>query len=180
MKKSLSYIISGMLLIVILLMAIKKQPVIVPTKTILTTLVDNKLNKSDSLLKVNNNLSHKLDSFKAVEPIIIVKYRTLYDSLLITDSNCTKSLTVLNKECEDLTKFYKNINANQEEQLYNYTEVVEQLHDVIDIKSFQMYQDSLIIVEQNKNLTQLKRKNKLQKVGSIIIVGLLGTAYFIK
>jgi len=163
------------------------QLTLIDNKDSLYTLIAEKEQINSFILENNKELRHQLDSASHVKPRVIIRYKTVYDSLLIADTLCIQSLTTLNKECAKKDSVNEFIISNQSSQIGNLITVNNNLNDIINIQRYRIGTDSInevtlkqTIKDEIKNGKRKYRKGLLQGGAVGIGVGVLGTLLLIK
>lgn len=160
---------------------------LIDNKDSLYTLIAEKEQINEFILENNKELRLQLDSVTHLKPRVIMRYKTVYDSLLITDTACVNSLTTLNNECAKKDSVNEYIISNQSSQICNLITVTNNLNDIIDIQRYRMSTDSInevtlkqTIQNEIKNGKRKYRKGLLQGVVVGLGVGVVGTLLSIK
>jgi len=172
LKSILPYIILGILIVILSFImkdcSHKPNLVLTPNDSINTAIAD-KQTVIDMTIENNKALRLKIDSLKTLKPKVIVRYKTIYDSLLVTDSVCIKSLNLLYNECQEVDSVNNAIISNQEKHIMNDSHIIGNLTDIIALKQYRINNDSLDMLNLNKKVTRLTRKGKLKTIlGSAI------------
>jgi hypothetical protein len=191
-KQILPYLVMALLIILASLFlkdcrGKNPQLTLIDNKDSLYTLIAEKEQINEFILENNKELRHQLDSVSHVKPKVIIRYKTVYDSLLITDTACVNSLTTLNNECAKKDSVNKFIISNQSSQIGNLITVNNNLNDIIDIQRYRINTDSInevtlkqTIKDEIKNGKRKYRKGLLQGGAVGVGVGVLGTLLLIK
>jgi hypothetical protein len=160
---------------------------LIDNKDSLYNLIAEKEQINEVILESNKELRHQLDSATHVKPRVIIRYKTVYDSLLITDTLCIQSLTTLNNECAKKDSVNEYIISNQSNQIANLITVNNNLNDIIDIQRYRIGTDSInevtlkqTIKDEIKNGKRKYRKGLLQGGAVGLGVGVLGTLLLVK
>jgi hypothetical protein len=119
------------------------QLTLIDNKDSLYNLIAEKEQINSFILENNKELRHQLDSASHVKPKVIIRYKTVYDSLLVVDTMCVRSLTTLNKECAKKDSVNEFIISNQSSQIGNLITVNNNLNDIIDIQRYRIGTDSI-------------------------------------
>lgn len=98
-----------------------------------------------------NKLKLKNDSLLALKPKLIVRYKTVYDSLYITDTLCKGSLVVLYNE-------FTRVNTLNDSIIKNDSLAKVSLINIIALKQSHITIDSTFITTVPKMLRKEKRK----------------------
>ena len=167
LKAILPYIIIG-ILIVILSFIMKdcshKPNLVLAQNDSINNSIAEKEQIIDYIKNDNSILKAKIDSLKTLKPKVIVRYRTVYDSLIVVDSVCVKSLNTLYNECQKVDSVNNHIIDNQEKHIMNDSHIIGNLTDIIALKQYRINSDSTAIVELNKEVKKEKCKGKLKTV----------------
>jgi hypothetical protein len=160
---------------------------LIDNKDSIYNLIAEKEQINEFILENNKELRHQLDSATHVKPRFIVRYKTVYDSLLVVDTMCIRSLTTLNNECAKKDSVNEFIISNQSTQIGNLITVNNNLNDIIDIQRYRISTDSInevalkqTIKDEISNGKRKYRKGLLQGGVIGIGVGILGTLLLIK
>lgn len=172
LKAILPYIIIGILIVILSFImkdcSHKPNLVLTPNDSINNAIAE----KEQVIYYIKNDnaiLKAKIDSLKALKPKIVVRYKTVYDSLIVVDSVCVKSLNTLYNECQKVDSVNNHIIDNQEKHIMNDSQIIGNLTDIIALKQYRINNDSTAIVELNKEVKIEKRKGKLKTIlGSAI------------
>ena len=172
LKSILPYIIIGILIVILsfIMKDCEHKPnlVLTPNDSINTAIAE-KEQIIDYIKNDNANLKAKIDSLKALKPKVIVRYRTVYDSLIVVDSVCVKSLNTLYNECQKVDSVNNHIIDNQEKHIMNDSHIIGNLTDIIALKQYRINSDSIVIEDLNMTVKKEKRKGKLKTIlGSAI------------
>ena len=172
LKAILPYIIIGILIVILSFImkdcSHKPNLVVVPTDSINTAIAE-KEQIIDYIKNDNSILKAKIDSLKTLKPKVIVRYKTVYDSLLIVDTMCVQALNTLHNEHSKVDSVNNHIIDNQEKHIMNDSHIIGNLTDIIALKQYRINNDSTTIVELNKEVKKEKRKGKLKTIlGSAI------------
>ena len=142
-------------------------------KDSLNTIIAEKTQINDYLKNENKSIKLITDSLKALKPKVIVKYKTVYDSLLVVDTMCVDALNTLHYEHSKIDSVNNHIITNQETHIMNDSHIIGNLADIIALKQTRISNDSLTIDELTMTVKKEKRKGKWNIVKASII-GLLG------
>ena len=172
LKSILPYIIIG-ILIVILSFIMKdcshKPNLVVTPNDSINTVIAEKEQIIDYIKNDNANLKAKIDSLSNLKPKVIVRYKTVYDSLLIVDTMCVQALNTLHNEHSKVDSVNNAIISNQETHIMNDSHIIGNLTDIIALKQYRITSDSLVIDNLNMTVKKEKRKGKLGTIlGSAI------------
>jgi hypothetical protein len=135
----------------------------------------------------NKVLRAKLDSASKVKPKVIIRYKTVYDSLLVADTACINSLVTLYNQCAKVDSMNEYIIANQSNQIAGLITVTNNQNDIIDIRNYQHGVDSVNevkykeqIQDEIKNGKRKYRKGLLQGGVVGLGVGFIGGLILLK
>jgi len=157
----------------------KPNVVLTPTNQ-LDELIESKEQINEVLLSNNKSLRLQIDSLKSLKPKVIVRYKTVYDSLLVIDSACYKSLVILYNECQKVDSVNNAIITNQENHIINDSHVIGNLTDIVAMQRYKLTNDSLAIIDISKEVKRKYRKGLLQGGAIGVGIGLIGTLLLIK
>lgn len=167
LKAILPYIIIGILIVILSFImkdcSHKPNLVLTPNDSINTAIAE-KEQINEYLKNDNAILKAKIDSLKALKPKVVVRYKTVYDSLLVTDTTCVNSLNLLYNECQKVDSVNSAIITNQEKHIMNDSHIIGNLTDIIALKQYRITSDSLVIDELNMTVKKEKRKGKLKTI----------------
>jgi hypothetical protein len=151
-----------------------KEPIIDTNP--LNEVVKDKEAINATLLENNKVLRDSLFKLSQIKPKIVYRKIYIYDSLLIADTACIKSLVTLYKQCAKVDSVNEFIINNQVNQIANLITVTNNQNDIIDIRNYQHNLDStsieqlkIDIKEEIKNGKRKYRKGLFQ--GSAIGLG---------
>lgn len=167
LKAILPYIIIGILIVILSFImkdcSHKPNLVLTPNDSINTAIAE-KEQINEYLKNDNAILKAKIDSLKALKPKVVVRYKTVYDSLIVVDSVCVKSLNTLYNECQKVDSVNNVIISNQETHIMNDSHIIGNLTDIIALKQYRITSDSLVIDDLNMTVKKEKRKGKLKTI----------------
>lgn len=118
----------------------------------------------ESIKDYNLTLHSKIDSLSNLKPKVIVRYKTVYDSLLVVDSMCVKSLVKLHDEHSKIDSVNNHIITNQETHIMNDSHIIGNLTGIIAIQKTVIKSDSLTIDELTMTVKKEKRKGKIRTI----------------
>ena len=172
LKSILPYIIIG-ILIVILFFIMKdcshKPNLVVTPNDSINTVISEKEQIIDYIKNDNAILKAKIDSLKTLKPKVIVRYKTVYDSLILSDTLCINQLVTLYNECNKIDSVNNAIISNQETHIMNDSQIIGNLTDIIALKQHRITSDSLVVEDLTMTVKKEKRKGKLKTIlGSAI------------
>ena len=168
-KQYSHYIIITILIILAWLFLKTCNHKVITVKPIDTTkeLIELKTMYNKMLLANNKDLRLKIDSLSNLKPKVIVRYKTVYDSLLIADTLCKKDLIILHTNHAKIDSINDAIILKQDMELGNYATIVGNDLTIIELQNKRIKQlvDSLPIVKRKGYFKGLKQ-------GSILGLGL--------
>jgi hypothetical protein len=133
-------------------------------KDSLYTIIAEKTQINDCLKNENKQIKAITDSLKALKPKVIVRYKTVYDSLLVVDSMCIQALNALHDEHTKIDSVNNQIITNQETHIMNDSHIIGNLTDIIAIQKYVITSDSVTIDELKMTVKKEKRKGKLKTI----------------
>ena len=133
-------------------------------KDSLNTIIAEKTQINDYLKNENKSIKLITDSLKALKPKVIVRYKTVYDSLLVIDTMCVDALNTLHYEHSKIDSINNHIISNQETHIMNDSHIIGNLTDIIAIQKYVINSDSLTIDELTMTVKKEKRKGKLKTI----------------
>ena len=133
-------------------------------KDSLNTIIAEKTQINDYLKNENKSIKLITDSLKALKPKVIVRYKTVYDSLLVIDTMCVDALNTLHNEHSKIDSVNNHIITNQETHIINDGHIIGNLTDIIAIQKYVITSDSLTIDELTMTVKKEKRKGKLKTI----------------
>ena len=174
LKSILPYIIIIIGILILILFFIMKdcshKPnlVVTPNDSI-NTVIAKKEQIIDYIKNDNAILKAKIDSLKTLKPKVIVRYKTVYDSLILSDTLCINQLVTLYNECNKIDSVNNAIISNQETRIMNDSQIIGNLTDIIALKQHRITSDSLVVEDLTMTVKKEKRKGKLKTIlGSAI------------
>lgn len=172
LKSILPYIIIGILIVILsfIMKDCEHKPnlVLTPNDSINTAIAE-KEQIIDYIKNDNAILKAKIDSLKTLKPKVIVRYKTVYDSLLIVDTMCVQALNTLHNEHSKVDSVNNAIISNQETHIMNDSQIIGNLTDIIALKQYRINSDSIVIYDLNMTVKKEKRKGKVKTIlGSAI------------
>jgi hypothetical protein len=184
----------GAVLLLLIIIALhwcnsKPQPInepIVNTNP-LNEIVQDKDAINAVLMENNKALRDSLFTLSQRKPKVIIRYKTVYDSLLIADTACINSLVALYNQCANVDSINEFIINNQSSQIGNLIKVTNNQQDIIDIRNYQHGVDSVneitlkqTIKDEIKNGKRKYRKGLLQGGVIGLGVGVIGGILLVK
>ena len=133
-------------------------------KDSLYTIIAEKTQINDYLKNENKQIKAITDSLKGLKPKVIVRYKTIYDSLLVVDSMCIQALNALHDEHTKIDSVNNQIITNQETHIMNDSHIIGNLTDIIAIQKYVITSDSVTIDELKMTVKKEKRKGKLKTI----------------
>ncbi len=183
LKTILPYIVIGILIVVasFFMKSCENKPnvVIVPNDGLNAIIKDKQETVKYYLNKAKID-SLKIDSLKHLKPKVIVRYKTVYDSLLVIDTMCINSLTKLHQEHSKIDSVNNAIITNQENHIINDSHVIGNLTDIVAMQKYKATNDSLAIIDISKEVKKKYRKGLMQGGVVGVGIGLIGTLLLIK
>lgn len=172
LKSILPYIIIGILIVILsfIMKDCEHKPnlVLTPNDSINTAIAE-KEQIIDYIKNDNANLKAKIDSLSNLKPKVIVRYKTVYDSLLVVDTMCISALNTLHIEHSKIDSVNNQIISNQETHIMNDSHIIGNLTDIIALKQYRINSDSIVIEDLNMTVKKEKRKGKVKTIlGSAI------------
>lgn len=172
LKSILLYIIIGILIVILsfIMKDCEHKPnlVLTPNDSINTAIAE-KEQIIDYIKNDNAILKAKIDSLKTLKPKVIVRYKTVYDSLILNDTLCINQLVTLYNECNKIDSVNNAIISNQETHIMNDSHIIGNLTDIIALKQYRINSDSIVIEDLNMTVKKEKRKGKVKTIlGSAI------------
>lgn len=131
-------------------------------KDSLNTIIAEKTQINDYLKNENKQIKAITDSLKGLKPKVIVRYKTIYDSLLVVDSMCIQALNALHDEHTKIDSVNNQIITNQETHIMNDSHIIGNLTDIIAIQKYVITSDSLEKLAY-KEFIKLEFKRGLRK-----------------
>lgn len=173
-----------LLLIIVALMTCNNEPKslnVVEDTNPLNELIQDKEAINSTLLENNKALRDSLFKLSQAKPKIVYRKVYVYDSLLVADTSCIRSLVTLYNQCAKVDSVNEFIISNQSNQIANLTTVTNNQQDIIDIRNYQHGVDSVnevkyksLIADEIKNGKRKYRKGLLQGGAVGLGVGFIG------
>ena len=166
-----------LLLIVIALFTCNNEPkpfnVVQPTNQ-LDEIVKDK--EAIILATMENNKVLRDSLFMLLErkPKVVIRYKTIYDSLLIADTACINSLVTLYNQCAKVDSVNDYIIKNQSFQIGNLITVTNNQQDIIDIRNYQHNVDSINEVAYKEQMILEFKRGKRKGRNEGIVIGKAG------
>ena len=162
-KSILPYLIILFLLVVLLKDCGNSEP---PPQTInkdsLYTIIAEKTQINDYLKNENKSIKLITDSLKGLKPKVIVRYKTIYDSLLVVDTMCVQALNTLHDEHTKIDSVNNHIISNQSKVIKNDSNIITNYKQISSNYKIIHTKDSI----RNKQLTDtiptVKRKGYIK------------------
>lgn len=180
-SKILLFTIGIILVLIFFVPTCSNEKVTAPNKD---TIVykENQVNKDiDKVLNDLHILKQSYDSLKARKPIIVIKYKTKYDSLVLADTSCQNSLIMLYNSFGELNDLNDSIIAKSEKRLLKDSVLIENLNEKISLSKQRIFVDSIYINRLTDTLPKVKRKGFIRgfkvgfATGTILTGGSLGS-----
>ncbi len=159
------YLIIGILIVIasFFMKGCERKPDVVLTPTNqLDELMSDKEQINDMLLSNNKSLRLQIDSLSHLKPKVVIRYKTVYDSLLVIDTMCVKALVTLHNEHSKIDSVNNAIITNQENHIINDSHVIGNLTDIVAIQKYKLTNDSLAIIDISKEVKRKYRKGLIQ------------------
>lgn len=162
-KSILPYLIILFLLVVLLKDCGNSEPTPQTiNKDSLYTIIAEKNQINDYLKNENKVIKAITDSLSNLKPKVIVRYKTVYDSLLVVDTMCISALNTLHDEHSKIDSVNNRIISNQETHIMNDSHIIGNLTDIIAIQKYVITSDSLEKLAY-KEFIKLEFKRGLRK-----------------
>ncbi|CAB4127157.1 hypothetical protein UFOVP87_53 [uncultured Caudovirales phage] len=177
-KQYSHYIIIGILIILVwMFLKTCNHKIVVDKVDTTKEVIELKTLYNKILLAKNKNLNLKIDSLSNLKPKVIVRYNTVYDSLLIADTLCDRALITLHDEHTKIDSVNDAIILNQNMELGNYATIVGNDLTIIELQNKRIKQlaDSLPIVKRKGYFKGLKQGSIIGLGFGVIGMGLLKT-----
>jgi hypothetical protein len=180
LKTLLPYLVMAVLIVIasFIMKGCNNKPelVIVPNDAINRIIADKQVTVNYYLNKAKID-SLKIDSLKHLKPKVVIRYKTVYDSLLVVDTTCVRSLITLHDEHNKIDSVNNGIITNQESHIMNDSHVIGNLTDIVAMQKYKLTNDSLAM---NSNVKRKYRKGLMQGGLVGIGIGFIGTLLLIK
>ena len=194
MKPQTKQIILGAIILALITFALhwcnsNPQPINEPIENTnpLNEIVKDKEAINATLIENNKVLRIKNDSLLAVKSKVVYRKIYVYDSLLVADTSCIRSLVTLYKQCAKVDSVNEFIISNQSSQIGNLITVTNNQQDIIDIRNYQHGVDSVNEVAYKeqikveiKNSKRKYRRGLLQGGAVGLGVGFIGGLILLK
>lgn len=131
----------------------------------LNEIIVDKTSENKILQENNKALRDSLIELNKTKSKVVYKKIYVYDSLLIADTACIKSLVTLYNQCAKVDSANEFIIDNQVKQIANLITVTNNQQDIIDIRNYQHRVDSVNeVTYQDQIKTEIKNgKRKYRK-----------------
>ena len=175
LKTLIPYIVSGILILIasFFMKGCHDKPYIDPPKTdnaVLNDFIQRKGLMINTIISNNKVLRDSLFNAKKAKIKIVYRTKTVYDSLLVTDTMCTKTLITLYNDCQKNDSINNIIIDNQSSQIAGLINATNEQQDIIDIQKYRIKQDSLDNVTLKEQLpVQYKQGLKKGRKQGVII-----------
>lgn len=126
------------------------------------------------LMSDNKVLNDSLKTAKKTKIKIVYRTKTVYDSLLVTDTSCVNSLVTLYNECQNNDSINGVIIDNLTTQNANLVSATNNQQDVIDMQKYKIASDSILIPMEYKRGLKKGRKQGIiigTAIETAVIVG---------
>lgn len=148
-----------------------------PDTTILNDFLNRKGIEFKKLMADSKKLNDSLKTAQKTKIKIVYRTKTVYDSLLITDTLCVNSLVTLYNECQNNDSINNVIIDNLTTQNANLVSATNNQQDVIDMQKYKIASDSTFIKDEFPK--EYKRGLKKGRKQGIIIGTAIETAVII-
>ncbi len=145
--------------------------------TILNDLLNRKGIEFKNLIADNKRLNDSLKTAQKTKIKTVYRTKTVYDSLLVTDTSCVKSLVTLYNECQNNDSINNVIIDNLTTQNANLVSATNNQQDVIDMQKYKIASDSTFIKDEFPK--EYKRGLKKGRKQGIIIGTVIETAVIV-
>ena len=163
LKAILPYLIIGILLTLLLKDCGNSEPIPQTiNKDSLYTIIAEKEQINDYLKNENEQIKAITDSLKTLKPKVIVRYNTVYDSLLVVDTMCVQALNTLHDEHTKIDSVNNHIITNQETHIMNDSHIIGNLTDIIAIQKLRHKKDSIRNRQLTDTIPTVKRKGYIK------------------
>ena len=128
------------------------------------------------LATMENNKVLRDSLFMLLErkPKVVIRYKTIYDSLLIVDTLCVKSLSVLNDACLRKDSVNEYVIKNQSLQIAGLITATNEQRDIIDIRNYQHNVDSINEVAYKEQIQSEVKNGKRKYRKGLLQGGVVG------
>jgi hypothetical protein len=188
MKKQAKQIILGAIILALIIFALaycnrNPEDLTGPIENTnpLNEIVKDKDSANKILQENNKALRDSLFELNKTKSKVVYKKIYVYDSLLIADTACIKSLVTLYNQCAKVDSANEFIIDNQVKQIANLISVTNNQQDIIDIKNYQLSVDSTneialkqTIRDEIKNGKRKYRKGLFQGGAIGLGIGFIG------
>jgi hypothetical protein len=188
MKKQIKQIILGAIILGLIIFALaycnrnpKGLTGPIENTNPLNEIVKDKDSANKILQENNKALRDSLFELNKTKSKVVYKKIYVYDSLLIADTACIKSLVTLYNQCAKVDSANEFIIDNQVKQIANLISVTNNQQDIIDIKNYQLGVDSInevslkqTIRDEIKNGKRKYRKGLFQGGAIGLGIGFIG------
>lgn len=131
-------------------------------KDSLNTIIAEKTQINDYLKNENKVIKAITDSLKGLKTKVIVRYKTIYDSLLVVDTMCVQALNTLHDEHTKIDSVNNHIISNQSKVIKNDSNIITNYKQISSNYKIIHTKDSI----RNKQLTDtiptVKRKGYIK------------------
>lgn len=133
-------------------------------KDSLNTIIAEKEYLIESIKDYNLTLNTKIDSLSHLKPKVIVRYKTVYDSLLVIDTMCVDALNTLHNEHTKIDSVNNQIINAQSKAIANDSIIMNSYSGIIAIQKTIIKSDSLTIEDLTMTVKKEKRKGKIRTI----------------
>lgn len=171
-KYRIALFLLGIAFVWVLLPKCSSDPKVKPTNHDTIYQAENVDNNILALTKKHDRyLAHIIDSLMARKPILVIRYKTKYDSLIIADTSCQSSLIMLYNAFGDLNDLNDSIIANNQKRLVNDSLTIATLNHKVELKQSHITIDSARIVALIDTLPKVKRKGYFKGLKHGVAIG---------
>jgi len=172
-----------LLLIIVALFTCNSKPQPINELIVNTNPLNEIVQDKEAIIKsAKERIEQLKDSLKlANKPKIIYRKIYVYDSLLVADTSCIRSLVTLYNQCAKVDSVNEFIISNQSNQIAEFITLTNNQQDIIDIRNYQHGVDSVNevaykeqIKSEIKNGKRKYRKGLLQGGAVGLGVGFIG------
>lgn len=178
LKTILPYLIIGVLMVIasFFMKGCHDKPYVnaKSDNTILNDFLNRKGIEFKKLIADNKRLNDSLKTAQKTKIKIVYRTKTVYDSLLITDTSCVNSLVTLYNECQNNDSINNVIIDNLTAQNANLVSATNNQQDVIDMQKYRIKNDSILIPKEYKRGLKKGRKQGIiigTAIETAVIVG---------
>lgn len=151
-----------------------------PDNAILNSFLNRKGIEFKKLMSDNKVLNDSLKTAQKTKIKIVYRNKTVYDSLLVTDTSCVNSLVTLYNECQNNDSINNVIIDNLTTQNANLISATNNQQDVIDMQKYKIASDSILIKTEYKRGLKKGRKQCIIIGTAIETAVIVGGLLFVK